>query len=147
METWTRDEILAARKARGNRPGKAERARMRKKQKQQEQREQQEQQHIPHHEYEKLVHEKKMAEKRALVAENRAHVAENRALAAEQRAINILVHHHSASIPLNKTSTLQEKVQIYDKKRKRGGKAESGKQEYHRQQYFSRLQKAYYGFY
>ena len=145
METWTRDEILAARKARGNKPGKKERARMRKKQKQQEE------QHISHNEYQKLVHEKEIAKKRALVAENRAFVA-------EQRVINILVHqhHYSPRIPLNEPSALQdtneertltsqEKEQIYKNKRKRAGQAERGKQEYHRQQYFSHLQKAYYG--
>ena len=72
----TRDEILAARKARGNKPGKKERARMRKKQKQQEE------QHISHNEYQKLVHEKEIAEKRTLAAENRAFVAEQRVIRA-----------------------------------------------------------------
>jgi hypothetical protein len=76
-KSMTRDEILAARKERGNKPGKAERARTRKKQKQQEQL------HISPAKYAKVVKEKETAERRALVAEQRLFVA-------EQRVINVL---------------------------------------------------------
>lgn len=77
--SMTREEILAARKERGNKPGKKERARIRKKQKRQEQ------EHISHDMYTKVVHEKDKAEKRALVAEKRA-------LVAEELAKRILEH-------------------------------------------------------